>query len=426
MHLSLRKLGSAILSVLLLALGIAAFLQFEPQQLPQIWPRPVPSKYLGWIIHIGPPPNRGRYSDGDRIKVAILDLGFRGYRSFLKRTLPAEVTVQSTRADGNLEARDSIHGILCGEIVHRLAPDAELLFANWDPDQPDSFLGAVLWARDRGARIICCSLVMPTWSDGDGRGMLHEKLTELLSKDGSAEALFFACTGNMAERHWSGDYRDFNGVHAWRPGQTRNRVTPWGAESVSIELYAQPGAAYELSVIDAVRSVEVKRVQTVEAGGVVATAARIEPGKDRQYLVQVTPTGGKPGRFHLAVLSANLEISTPESSIPFPGDGAEVITVGGIDDQGKRRPFSACGPISRSLKPDLMAEVPVPVQSRPQPFAGTSAAAPQAAGLAAVLWSRHPEWTASEVRSALIRAAVDLGPPGHDFETGHGRLRLPE
>jgi len=62
---------------------------------------------------------------------------------------------------------------------------------------------------------------------------------------------------------------------------------------------------------------------------------------------------------------------------------------------------------------------------RPKPFAGTSAAAPQAAGLAALVWGRHPEWNALRVRQALRESALDLGPQGHDWETGHGLIRLP-
>jgi hypothetical protein len=69
---------------------------------------------------------------GHGLKVAILDSGFRGYREHLGLTLPAQVTVRSFRRDGNLEEKDSQHGILCGEVVHALAPDAEILFANWE------------------------------------------------------------------------------------------------------------------------------------------------------------------------------------------------------------------------------------------------------------------------------------------------------
>src|SRR6266568_1799985 len=66
-----------------------------------------------------------------------------------------------------------------------------------------------------------------------------------------------------------------------------------------------------------------------------------------------------------------------------------------------------------------------PTTLRSQAFTGTSAAAPQAAGLAAVLWSRHPSWSAEEVHTALMKSALDVGPPRLDSETGFGMIRLP-
>jgi hypothetical protein len=61
---------------------------------------------------------------GKGVKVAVLDSGFRGYREHLGNALPKRVTVRSFRDDRNLEARDSQHGILCGEVIHAIAPEA--------------------------------------------------------------------------------------------------------------------------------------------------------------------------------------------------------------------------------------------------------------------------------------------------------------
>src|SRR5689334_5182259 len=74
---------------------------------------------------------------GRGVKVAVIDSGFRGYRSFLGTALPDHLLARSCRFDGALEARDSQHGILCGEVIHALAPEAELLFTSWEPDRPD-------------------------------------------------------------------------------------------------------------------------------------------------------------------------------------------------------------------------------------------------------------------------------------------------
>src|SRR5262249_16408809 len=117
---------------------------------------------------------------GQGVKIAVLDSGFRGHRAFLGNGLPRNLLVKSFRQDGNLEARDSQHGLLCGEVLEGLGPDADLLLANWESDQPESFLAAVHWARGQGARIISCSLIMPSWSDGEGGGPVHAVLADLL------------------------------------------------------------------------------------------------------------------------------------------------------------------------------------------------------------------------------------------------------
>ena len=92
---------------------------------------------------------------------------------------------------------------------------------------------------------------------------------------------------------------------------------------------------------------------------------------------------------------------------------------------GQRLSYSSCGPNSRLPKPDFVAQVPFPTLCRERPFAGTSAAAPQAAALAALVWARHPGWSASQVRAALRGSARDLEAPGHDWETGFGLIHLP-
>ncbi|CCO49511.1 Alkaline serine protease (VapT) [Vibrio nigripulchritudo SOn1] len=53
-------------------------------------------------------------------------------------------------------------------------------------------------------------------------------------------------------------------------------------------------------------------------------------------------------------------------------------------------------------------------------YNGTSMAAPHAAGVAALVWSYHPQCTAAQVRKALSATATDLDVAGRDNRTGHG------
>jgi subtilisin family serine protease len=364
---------------------------------------------------------------GRGVKVAILDSGFRGYRQQLGKALPARVTVHSFRRDGNLEARNSQHAILCGAVIHTLAPEAELLFANWEPRRPDKFLEAVRWARKQGARVISCSVIMPGWSDGEGGGEVHQALARILG-DGAGwrDLLCFASAGNTAQRTWSGKFlANAKGFHQWKPGQWDNRLVPWEDDNVSVELSGPEGAEYEMSVVDPETAREVARSASAALKGCSCAVVRFLPQTGHTYNVRLRLTKGKPGTFHCVALHSDLEYATQPGSICFPADGPEVIAVGAVNKDGKRASYSACGPNSKRPKPDLVAPVPFRSSWRSQPFAGTSAAAPQAAALTALLWSRHPDWTASRVRRTLEKSARDLGPPGHDCETGYGMIHLP-
>jgi subtilisin family serine protease len=384
------------------------------------------------------------HADGHRgagVKIAILDSGFRGYRNFLGGILPASVTAKSFRNDGNLEARDSQHGILCAEVLHALAPEAELLFANWEPDRPEQFLAAVRWAKEQGARVISCSLIMPSWSDGEGGGAVNEALAGALGNGtGKADVLFFASAGNTAQRHWCGAARpDAGGNHQWRAGVTANELMPWGNERVSVELYGHFSGKGRLSVHDARTGKEVAgaAVGKARAAAVGASAiVRFQPEPNHRYEVRLRVQGGPVADanalFHVVALGAHLMYADAHGSIPCPADCRSVHAIGAVDGDGQRHVYSSCGPNSPLPKPDLVAEVPFPSLWRPRAFAGTSAAAPQAAALAALLWARHGDWTAAEVSAELRRAARDVSgagtktpAKGHDVETGYGCISLP-
>ena len=89
-------------------------------------------------------------------------------------------------------------------------------------------------------------------------------------------------------------------------------------------------------------------------------------------------------------------------------------------------PFSSCGPTNDGrLKPEAAAIDGVSVTGSggfSNPFYGTSAAAPHAAAIAALLLDCNPGLTRDGLRNALLNKAVDLGAPGDDYDFGHGRL----
>jgi hypothetical protein len=270
--------------------------------------------------------------------------------------------------------------------------------------------------------------VTPHWSDGEGGGDVHRELARILGP-GTApgDLLCFASAGNTTERHWGGPFRDGgDGWHEWQPGARENSISPWGSEPVAVGLYWRPGADYDLFVTDADSGKEVGVAHTDHHHGDRSSAVLyFQPEPGHSYRARVRHVAGPAGVFHLTLMEASLGYTAARASVCFPADGPTVIAMGAEDGGGHRVWYSACGPNSPRLKPDLMATIPFPSLWRERPFGGTSAAAPQGAALAALLWSRHPDWTADRVHVALRDAARDLQAPGPDQETGYGLIRLP-
>src|SRR5262249_53337433 len=176
-----------------------------------------------------------------------------------------------------------------------------------DIDRPESFLEAVRWARRQGVRVVTCSIVTPHWSDGEGRGAVHQALADVLGPGGkSGDMLCFASAGNTTERHWGGTFHDGgDGFHEWKPGVKDNGVSPWGELEVSAGLYWQPGADYDLFVYDGDTGKEVGRSHTDHHRGDRSSAiVYFKPEAGHRYRVRVRHVGGTAGVFPLTVPAA--------------------------------------------------------------------------------------------------------------------------
>lgn len=362
---------------------------------------------------------------GKGVKVCVLDTDFAGFRDELGVSLPRAVLARSFRPDRDLEQPRTGHGTRAAQVVHALAPGAELLLANWDAASPESFLGAVRWAKERGAKVITCSVTSAAWGDGEGGGPAHRRLSALLGGGASAgDPLFLCAAGNMATGHWSGVCRpDKERLHQWRPGAVDNGVSPFGLAPITISILHKPGSVYEALVYDA-DGWPVAR-EASGFGELPGPGLTFTPRRGQRYRLRVRHAGGAPGPFHCVVRHANLELSSARGSVCcFPADNPSALTVGAIEWSGQRLDYSACGRPG-ALKPELVAPVPFPCPGKYATFGGTSAAAPQAAALAALLAGRHPYWTADKLREGLLAAARPLGKGGPSPETGHGRIALP-
>ncbi|MGI9822127.1 S8 family peptidase [Agromyces sp. Marseille-Q5079] len=119
----------------------------------------------------------------------------------------------------------------------------------------------------------------------------------------------------------------------------------------------------------------------------------------------------------------------PEA-IGAPGAAAKALTVGSVaDPTGALSYFSNQGPLafSGALKPELVGpgEDVTAARSADSPgegsyvgMSGTSMATPHVAGAAALLKQQHPEYTADQLRAALISTAKDVGLTSYEGGSG--------
>jgi subtilisin family serine protease len=113
-------------------------------------------------------------------------------------------------------------------------------------------------------------------------------------------------------------------------------------------------------------------------------------------------------------------------TISSPGAAREALTVGAIDAQQSVASFSSKGPSNKiyGIKPDVVAPG-VDILSAKMgggyiTMSGTSMAAPYVTAVAAIVRQLHPEWSALEIRDAMIAATKDLG--SSIFSEGKGKI----
>jgi subtilisin family serine protease len=192
----------------------------------------------------------------------------------------------------------------------------------------------------------------------------------------------------VAPRAYVGNYRVFV--------PTRSGLTP-NANSPAIV------AAIEAAVADGMDVVNF-------SGG----EPEIEPSRDivARALDAAAAAGVVP-----VVAAGNDYNDVGAGSVSSPANSSEAIAVaaveiGGTPARRTHAEFSSVGPtpISLRLKPDVAAPGVGVRSSVPGGWAtasGTSMAAPHVAGAAALLVQRHPAWTPSQVKSALVQTGVD-------------------
>jgi len=151
-------------------------------------------------------------------------------------------------------------------------------------------------------------------------------------------------------------------------------------------------------------------------------------GKSKARIVNMSFAGPADAELHDmlvalrgngAVLVAALGNAGPKSPPLYPAADPSVIAVSAIDMDDK--PFAQAnrGTHIAVVAPGVNILAAAPNGGYQMP-SGTSFAAAEVSGIAALLLERNPKLDAASIRRILMATAHDLGPPGHDDQFGAG------
>jgi hypothetical protein len=353
--------------------------------------------------------------------------------------------IASAQASGDLPAGVQVlktspasgEGTAMLEIVHDLAPGADLAFYQ---------LAAA------GARVIVDDLTFfdqPHFEEGS--------IAQAVNAAAAQGVAYFTSSGNFAQGsgadrgHYEADFAsggpvgNLTDVHEFAPGVRFQEVTVLpGAVGVIFlqwaDRFGQSGNDYDLIVADP-NGVVVGAGEDTQDGNdlpmeVVALDNRASP-QPATVFVFVNRFAGGARRLEIYYSRiTDIAFATPAGSIAGHANASGAITVGAINagepGNDAAAAYSSRGPcdlffpsvLSRG-KPDVAAIDGVAVTGAagfPSPFFGTSAAAPHAAAVAALMLEARPAFTPAQVKEALQTTAVDLGAAGFDFTFGSGRV----
>lgn len=380
---------------------------------------------------IGVPAWHSTGFNGEGVKIAVVDTGFKGYQALLGTELPSNTVLKSFRADHDIEA-GRVHGAGVSEIIYDIAPGAQLYLVNISTLVE---LGnAVDWLIAEDVDIISHSLSWYGSGAGDGGGPVNA----IVKKASEAGILWVNSAGDEAQKHWSGSWADAD-ADGWLEfqgadeGQTFNAGAGTQIEAFLTwdDAWGQSGNDYDLYLVYS------------STGAIVASSTSRQDGDDgpEESLSYQVPALGtyslairkysssKASRFRLfSINHGTLQYTARSGSIGIPADSPNALAVGALwgDSLTTIDVDSAQGPtLDGRPKPDLVAPARVSTATYgPKGCTGTSFSTAHVSAAAALVKQRYPTYTGGQIQSFLEGRAVDLGDVGKDNLSGSGRLRL--
>jgi hypothetical protein len=402
---------------------------------------------------------------GKGIIVGVQSQGVASLTTIQNRNELPSVSVLTTAAGASATLADEGTALL--EEIHAVAPNAGLAFC--EPQTFVEYTACLQQFVKAGATIMVDDILFidqdPMSSNGTDTAALQQFLTQ------NPNVALFTAGGNDNGSYWEGTYTPVSvssaGISAITcPGssQTDNYVNQFsaGANQILTITPASPISVpmtfawsdppgqnnskfqvYWTNSSDPTRSGCVTADTSTDA--VVTQTITLYPGPNKVYIA--TPDTAAAGKFLKLWVGGDgltaLSIPTPGSFVSPQTFAAGAISIGavnGSDAVGNNiEAFSSRGPISvvfpsaaKLQAPLLVAPDGIYVDAASTYFSGelfpdgnfygTSAAAPNAAAVAALIRGAFPNLSVAQLLSALEAGATQLGASTPDGTFGYGRI----
>ncbi len=198
-----------------------------------------------------------------------------------------------------------------------------------------------------------------------------------------------------------------------------------GSKQLALKVLSASGYGYDSDIIAAMEYAADPDNNPLTADGAAASSMSLGGWDPNPDGIEPAAADNSTRLGTLCVIAAGNSGAT--SSVGSPGVSRESLTVGSTTKSDALSSFSSRGPtLTLDLKPDLVAPGSSIVSTRwggaggSLTLSGTSMATPHVSGAVALLRQAHPTWNVSQLKSALVDTAKDLGLSV--FDQGGGRL----
>ena len=399
---------------------------------------------------------------GNGVIVGVQSQGVTSLSTIQGRHELPDVRVLTTAAGGTPSTADEGTALL--QEVHAVAPNAGLAFC--EPQTFVQYTACLQQFVKAGSTVMVDDILFldqdPLSSGGTDAAALQQFLAQ------NPGVALFTAGGNDNGSYWEGTYAPValsslgmpnitcpgstqvdTYIHQFSPDADEIlSITPSFAISVPVTVAWSDPPGTNRSNFDIYWSSATDSgcVSTAAAAGpVVSQRITLSPGANRLYIA--TPDASLAGKFVKLWIGGDgltaLSIATPGSFVTPQTFVSGVISIGavnGSDGVGNNiETFSSRGPIT--VRYPSVAKLQAPVLVAPDGiyvdtagtyfaselfpdgnFYGTSAAAPNAAAVAALIRGAFPNLTVAQLVTALETGATQLGASVPDYTFGYGRI----